>query len=111
MKLTLQRSVRWVPPFNGNETLPEAEQITVEIKVPTAAEWAAIVHRPSTAPLPATDMLTRLVPEVRNLTVEDQGKTRAIETGAELAEAPGLGRLANLVLLKVLGLGGVPDPT
>ena len=74
MRLTVQRTVTFVPPFRDNEKLPESQQIAVEIQVPTAAEWAAVTHRGPNDPLPVAALLRDHVPTVRNLSVQVDGE-------------------------------------
>jgi hypothetical protein len=115
MVLTAKGRYTYVPKFNGNRLLPERERITVEIIRPRVEERNQLhsldVERDVgwvDEGLTRADSLTfkdryrigqilrNHVGDIKNLSVEEDGKTRVIANGTELAESTAFG-VANFI--------------
>lgn len=104
MKVTAVLEERYVPKWNGNRELPDAEQVTVEIKWPTNAERENLKGykiSPQTSEVSVYFNTERIlenhVTKVTGLEVSQNGKTVKIKNGHDLAAS------------NVLALGGLID--
>ncbi|MCL1812223.1 MAG: hypothetical protein FWG29_01735 [Treponema sp.] len=116
MILSAKGTYAYVPKFNENRSLPEREQVTVEIIRPRAEERGQLYSFDPEREVGLTDfenpggsasitfktryrtgrILRNHVGVIKNLSVEENGKIHAITTGAELAECTAFG-VANFI--------------
>ncbi|MDR2186404.1 MAG: hypothetical protein LBO80_12175 [Treponema sp.] len=124
MVLSARGKYVYTPKFNRNRELPENERMTVEIIRPRAEErpdlYSLDVERDMgltdlgkkqvTAPLTfknrfrVSRILRSHIGSIKNLSVEEDGKSRTITGGEDLAESTafGLGVLVNELIAEVL---------
>jgi len=116
MVLSAKSRYIYVPKFGGNRKLPEREQVVVEIIRPRVEERRSLHSLDIERDIGMVDeegltranaltfknrysvgkILRNHVGKIENLSVEENGKTRAITCGAELAESTAYG-VADLV--------------
>lgn len=113
MKISLKREI-FIPNFNGNKDLPEANRITVAWKYPTPIERTQIknispyrfdlagkIENIIEYQINQQKLIEFCVVKINNLEVED----RKIETGIDLNNTEGLGELfeeiANFLIPKL----------
>lgn len=98
MKVTASLNELYVPEWNGNRKLPEADQITAEIIWPTGEEIETLVGtKMSIAEGQKSEGEVRVwfnvgkilrdhVGKITNLDIMEGGKAKKIKSGAELAD-------------------------
>ncbi|MDR2020527.1 MAG: hypothetical protein LBQ14_07160 [Treponema sp.] len=111
MVLSARGKYSYVPRFNGNRALPENEQVEVEIIRPKAEERSDLYSidveremglvdlekKQAKAPFTfknryrVSAILRNHIGTIKNLAVEEAGKSRTIANGAELAESTAFG--------------------
>lgn len=100
MVINLEVSRKFVPEWNGNKSLPAGEQIEVTHKAPTLALVNRLIPKPSLKMIMGregqmeggeseiimdnTKIVREMVTEIRNLTLNVDGKSRKIVSAADL---------------------------
>ena len=100
MKFTIDKEVTYIPRVFDNHRAPKEEQISVVIKVPTAAETSSITGLDSQNARDLIAGVARFVSSINNLEVNGV----PIKTGRELAECEGMYALALNVGAHILGM-------
>ena len=104
MKLTLAKTIKFIPKFNGNKELPADEQISVTIDNPSLATKDKITEHPEAraktdkkGTISGMDIVLKIdqfpivkamVHSIENLEYELDGKVVEITNAAELIAAP-----------------------
>lgn len=104
MKIKAVLEDRYVPKWNGNRDLAEAEQVSIEVKWPTAAQREALKGykiSPKDEDVKVVFQTERILRDhvgaISNLEVELNGKAVKVKSGVDLCDT------------KVLALGGLID--
>ena len=96
MRITIKRTDTYVPKWNGNRKLPEAEQVKVHYHFLSFEEQERLVSLDSSskAVLNFAAGVASQVDRIDNLTVDADGEEKDITSGGELVAEPAVADLA-----------------
>lgn len=96
MRVQVKRNDTYIPKWNGNRKLPEAEQVKVHFHFLSFEEQQQLVSvdENNKTKLNFSQGVASQVDSIENLVVEEDGEEKTVDTGAQLVSEPACDRLA-----------------